>query len=217
MKKMRITAIFMCLLWVLNLTGCGFAGTTYKDYVNAVLDASYHNNYTAYRDMTLCSTLDAELLFAIEETTLSERIRNYYGIKSDMISQDTIQLYDKLAEEILKKTKYTVREVLKTGEAYQVTLIISPIDFWEQSESKIKDYYENEFTPKYEQAPTQEKADKLEEVYAKQVYNILNQCMKNLDYLTPVEYNFTIGTGEYAVTGEIWKEIDSLLLAYSIS
>ncbi|MBD5143389.1 MAG: hypothetical protein HDT22_07260 [Ruminococcus sp.] len=213
-NKLRITAIFMCLLWILNLTGCGFAGTTYKDYVNAVLDASYHNEYTAYHDMTICTIPEASDLFKNESSALSERMRIYYGVKSDMISQDTIQLYDTLAEEILKKTKYTVREVIKSGDAYQVTLIISPIDFWEKSEPEIKAYYENEFTPKYEQAPTQEKADKLEEVYAKQVYHILNQCMKNLDYLTPVEYHFTIGTGEYAVTGQIWKEIDSLLLNY---
>ncbi|MDE7094322.1 MAG: hypothetical protein K2O52_05360 [Oscillospiraceae bacterium] len=214
MKKLRITAIFMCLLWILYLTGCGFAGTTYKDYVQAVLDASYHNEYDAYHEMTICTIPEASDLFRNESNALSERMRTYYGVKSDMISQDTIQLYDKLAVEILKKTKYTVRDVLKTGEAYQVTLIISPIDFWEKSEPEIKAYYENEFTPKYEQASTQQKADLLEEVYAKQVYNILNQCMKNLDYLTPVEYDFTIGTGEYAVTGQIWKEIDSLLLNY---
>ncbi|MDE6004363.1 MAG: hypothetical protein K2G88_03155 [Oscillospiraceae bacterium] len=214
MKKLRITAIFICLLWVLNLTGCGFAGTTYKDYVQAVLDASYHNEYDAYHDMTISTIPEASDLFRNESSALSERMRNYYGVKSDMISQDTIELYDKLAVEILKKTKYTVRDVIKTENAYQVTLIISPIDFWEKSEPEIKAYYENEFTPKYKQAPTQEKANQLEEVYAKQVYNILNQRMKNLDYLTPVEYSFTIGTGEYTVTGEIWQEIDKLLLNY---
>lgn len=213
-KKVRITVILVCLLWVLHLTGCGFAGVTYQDYVQAVLDCSYHNEWQAYHDMTICTIPEAAALFDIEKTALSERIRNYYGVKSDMIAEKTIQQYDELAEEILMKTKYTVRDVRKTEEAYQVTLIISPIDFWEQSEPEVKNYYENIFTPKYTQAPTQIHADRLEEVYARQVYNILRQCVKNLDYQTPVQYDFTIGAGEYSVTGDIWQEISALLLDY---
>ncbi|MDE6088533.1 MAG: hypothetical protein K2G25_09130 [Oscillospiraceae bacterium] len=200
---------------MLLTTGCSFAGMTYQNYVQAVLDCSYHQNYQAYCDMTGHATLEAEALFAQEETSLSMRIRNYYGIRSDLISDEMIAQYNDLARQILKQTKYTIREVNRTGDVYQVTLILSPVDFWERTAPEIENYYENDFTPKYSRAKTQQKADMLEEVYARQVLRILEQSLEELDYLTPVQYDFIIGTGEYSVRGTTWQEIDGILLGYA--
>ncbi|MDE7121881.1 MAG: hypothetical protein K2O42_06945, partial [Oscillospiraceae bacterium] len=99
---------------------------------------------------------------------------------------------------------------------YQVTLILSPVDFWERTAPEIEAYYENDFTPKYARAKTQEKANMLEEVYARQVLRILRQSLEDLDYLTPVQYDFTIGTGENSVRGTTWQEIDAILLDYAL-
>ncbi|MDE6729216.1 MAG: hypothetical protein K2J71_00365 [Oscillospiraceae bacterium] len=217
LKKLEYAMILFCSAGIMLLaTGCSFAGVTYQNYVQAVLDCSYHENYQPYCDMTDHTTSEAEALFLNEKISLSTRIRNYYGVKSDFISEDMIQQYDDFAEEILKQTKYTIREVNRTGDVYQVTLILSPVDFWERTAPEIEAYYENDFTPKYARAKTQEKADMLEEVYARQVLQILKRSLKDLDYLTPVQYDFTIGMGENSVRGTTWQEIDAILLDYAL-
>ncbi|MDE5768885.1 MAG: hypothetical protein K2H82_05820 [Oscillospiraceae bacterium] len=215
-KKLKNNMFLFCSAGIMLLTtGCSFAGVTYQNYVQAVLDCSYHQNYQAYCDMTDHTISEAEALFLNEKISLSTRIRHYYGIKSDFISEEMIQQYDDFAGEILKQTKYTIREVNRTGDVYQVTLILSPVDFWERTAPEIENYYENDFTPKYSRAKTQQKADMLEEVYARQVLRILEQSLKELDYLVPVQYDFTIGTGENSVQGTTWQEIDSILLGYA--
>lgn len=212
---LRRMAVMLCLSGVMLVTGCGFAGVTYQNYVQAVLDCSYHENFQAYCDLTDHTIQEAEQLFQDEKTALSTRIRNYYGVKSDFISEEMTAQYDELAGEILNRTKYTIREVNRTGDAYQVTLILSPVDFWERTAPAVESYYENDFTPKYTRAKTQQKADMLEEVYARQVLRILERSLEELDYITPVQYDFIIGTGENSVRGTTWQEIDGILLGYA--
>ncbi|MDE5753655.1 MAG: hypothetical protein K2H89_03815 [Oscillospiraceae bacterium] len=216
-RILRCMAAILCLSGILRFTGCGFAGTTYRDYVQAVLDCSYHGDYQAYCSMTIYTIPEATELFWDERDALSERIRNYYGIDSDKISEEMIGQYDTLAQQILMQTKYTIREVVQTDQAYQVTLILSPVDFWEKTAPEVKDYYENDFTPRYTRAKTKQKADMLEEVYARQVLRILNASLEELGYLEPVQYDFIIGTGENNVSGTTWQEIDAILLGYAQS
>lgn len=210
-------AAVLCMSGILQFTGCGFAGKTYRDYVQAILDCSYHRDYDAYCGMTGNTVPEAAELFQDEKNALSERIRNYYGIDSERISEEMIGQYDTLAEQVLMQTKYIIREVVKTDQAYQVTLILSPVNFWEKTAPEVEDYYENDFTPRYARAATKQKADMLEEVYARRVLRILNASLEELGYLEPVQYDFMIGTGENSVSGITWQEIDAILLDYAES
>ena len=200
----------MLLLACILVTGCGFAGETYQDYVTAMLNCTYHNEYDAYMKLTNASISDAESLFTYEAENLSQRIRDTYGIKSDMISEETQKAYISLAEKILKNTKYNVRDVMLAENTYTVVLVVSPIDFWQKSEKEVKTYYQGEFTEKYKNAPTRHEADKLEEEYAQKVLAILTRYAENLDYLEPVVYTFPIE--HTTVSPKNWQEIDKLVL-----
>ena len=208
----RCIALF--LICAVMLTGCGFAGTSYKNYVTAVLDSTYHHDYQAYLDMTTATVPDADGMFGYEASVLSDYIQAYFGLKPELISEDMHQGYQKLAEKILQKTKYTVRDVVKSENGYDVTLMLSPIDFWEQTAPEVTAYYENDFTERYSKAPTKESADKLEEVYAFQVLKILNAHADTVSYEPAVTYQFHIQSGENGVSAQTWEEIRHLLLNF---
>ncbi len=206
---MRKLVPLLMLISVL-VTGCGFAGETYGNYVTAILDCTYHNDYETYTKLTNASIQDAESIYIQEAERLTQRIYDTYGVKPDMISEETQNGYRTLAEKILQKTKYNIRDVMLTENTYTVVLVVSPIDFWQKSEEEVKTYYKGEFTRKYKKAPTRNEADKLEEEYAQKVLTILSKYAENLDYLEPVVYTFPIENT--TVSSKDWQEIDKLIL-----
>lgn len=206
MKKLTPLLAVLCLI----LTGCGFARVTYREYITAVLDCTYHEEYQQYQEFTDASQLSAEAVYADEKSALSQRLRNTYGIQSDKISEDLIQSYDDLAGTILHKTTYSVRDVVNTDNTYIVVLVIAPIDFWQMTKFEVQDYYDFEFTEKYANAPTQAAADRLEEEFASRVLDILTEHVETLGYLEPIVYTFEIENN--TISAQTWQEIDRLIL-----
>lgn len=206
MKKLIPLLLLLCVM----LTACGFAGEAYRNYVTAILDTTYHNDYQEYQELTGAATPDADGLYRMEVNALSQAIREAYDIKSDKISEETIASYQQLAETILKKTKYTVRDVVHSEDTYTVVLVLSPVDFWQKSQDNIRKYYYSEFLHKYRTAPTEADADKLEEEYAFRVLEILQADVDTLGYLEPVVYTCQIENN--TVSAQDWEQIDQLLL-----
>ena len=209
MKKLVILLCSLCIL----LTRCGFASSGYSDYVTSILDCTYHAEYSHYQELTHANITDTEEIYQQEETALSERIQKTYGIKSDKISEETLADYTALASKILKKTKYQVRDVIPAeNHQYTVTLTICPVDFFEKSTPLVEIYYYSKFLRKYRNAPTQTAADYLEQEYAENVLEILNDCANSIDYLETEFYSFSIYNSN--ISPETWTEIDNLLLHY---
>jgi len=206
MKKLIPLFVMLCVM----LTACGFAGDAYRNYVTAILDATYHNDYEEYQELTGAATPDAESLYKLEVEALSQAIRDAYDIKSDKISEEIIDSYDQLAEAVLEKTKYTIRDVMHSENNYTVVLVLSPVGFWENSQDNIRKYYYSEFLHKYRAAPTEADADKLEEEYAFRVLEILQSDVDTMEYLEPVVYTCQIQNN--TVSAQDWQKIDQLLL-----
>ena len=206
MKKLFPLLVLFCLM----LTGCGFAGESYRNYVTAILDATYHNDYEVYQELTGATTPDADALFQAEAWALGQRIRDSYSIKSDKISPETLNAYTEFAGTVLKKTKYALWDVAHSDNQYTVILVISPLDFWEKAEDDIRKYYYSEFLRKFRTAPTEADADKLEEEYAFRVLEILESDLDSLDYLEPVIYTCYIENN--TVSAQDWEAIDKIML-----
>lgn len=209
MKKLVPFFVIFCLL----LSGCGFAGENYRNYVTAMLDCTYHDEKEEYQRLTNASHLNSEVFFTAEKNSLAQRLCDTYGIKSDKISEETKKGFSALAESILKKTKYTVRDVLHENDNYTVVLVISPVDFWNKAQDSVRKYYYSEFLHKYKTAPTREDADLLEEEYAFRVLEILMNEAEQIDYLEPVVYTCTIQNN--TVSPDDWTAIDKLVLHLS--
>ncbi len=206
MRKLLPLFLVLCLV----LTGCGFAGESYRNYVMAVLDCTYHADCQEYCTMTNASVTDAEAFYAEKITEISRRIRDAYAVKSDLISEEILSGYDQLAGKILKNAKYTVRDVMHDGTDYTVALVVSPVDFWQRAEDSVRKYYYSDFLHQYKKAPTRIAADHLEEAYAAEVLDLLTEIAETPGYLEPVVYTFRIENT--SVTAQDWQEIDKLIL-----
>ena len=207
MKKI-FPLLVMCAVL---LNGCGFAGENYRNYVTAILDCTYHGESSAYRELTNASELSADAIYQNEFQELNQLIYDTYGIRPDLISEETREDYQKLTRNILMKTKYNVRDVMHENQAYTVVLVLSPVDFWKTSQEKIRIYYYSEFFRKFRTAPTQADADKLEQEYASRVLQILTDSAEHIEYLDPVVYTCTIQNN--TVSADDWQAIDRILLS----
>ena len=102
MKKLFPLLVICAVL----LTGCGFAGENYRNYVTAILDCTYHNESSSYRELTNASELWMPMSFMTNELRYAEsEIYDIYGIKSDKISEETKKAYEELAEISSQKDK----------------------------------------------------------------------------------------------------------------
>lgn len=207
MRKLCFINFMLCFVL---LTGCGFAGGTYRNYVTALLDCTYHENFSAYEEFTGAGENAAETIFQNEKENLSTYILDTYGVKKNLISEELMQQYLDFSGEILHQVKYTVRDVLSDNGNYTVILVISPIDLWKKSNLEIKAYYRKKFTPKYQAAPTKTSADALEEEYAAEILKILTAHLETIGYLEPETYVFPIEHN--TISSADWKEIDKRLL-----
>ena len=206
MKKLFPLLVLCCAL----LAGCGFAGENYRNYVTAILDCTYHGESSAYCELTNVSELNAEAIYQTELQELYQMLFDTYGIRQDLISEETCDGYQAVARTVLQKTKYTVRDVMHENQAYTVVLVLSPVDFWKRSADKVRIYYYSEFFRKFRTAPTRADADKLEQEYASRILEILTDCAEQLDYLEPVVYSCKIQNN--TVSAEDWQAVDKLLL-----
>ena len=206
MKKLFPLLVICAVL----LTGCGFAGENYRNYVTAILDCTYHNESSSYRELTNASELSANAIYENEFQKLNQIIYDTYGIRTDLISEETREGYEALTKAVLMKTKYNVRDVMHEDSTYTVVLVLSPVDFWERSQEKVRIYYYSDYFRKFRTAPTRADADKLEEEYASRILEILTDSAEHLDYLEPAVYTCTIQNN--TVSAEDWQEVDRLLL-----
>ena len=206
MKKLFPVFVMCAVL----LAGCGFAGENYRNYVTAILDCTYHGESSAYCELTNTSELSADAIWQTEFQELNQMIFDTYSIRTDLISEETREGYQRLTKMLLMKTKYNVRDVMHENQTYTVVLVLSPFDFWEISQEKVRKYYYSEFFRNFRTAPTQADADKLEQEYASRILEILTDSAEHLDYLEPVVYTCTIQNN--TVSAEDWQAIDRILL-----
>ena len=87
----------LCFLCAVMLTGCGFAGTTYQEYVLSVMECVYHDDSDSYCALTNVSQEEAEKMHDQEVEVLSQRIQNYFGLDTELISDKIKGDYDALA------------------------------------------------------------------------------------------------------------------------
>ena len=94
MKHRIIAAAAACIL-CLGLTGCGHAAKTYTDYVQAVMDCTYHGDTKDYKSITKASETDAEAVHQEAVTYLSEQLCYQAGeLYQITITAEPLDLWD---------------------------------------------------------------------------------------------------------------------------
>ena len=91
----RLTALFFAVALCLTLFGCGSAGQAYTDYVQAVMDCSYHGDTTQYMAFTGCNETDAQQVHTDE--MLAEKIR---ASVLSVLENEEFDLYERVSESL---------------------------------------------------------------------------------------------------------------------
>ena len=88
MKKRLAAGIAACVLSI-SLSACGNAAGTYTEYVQAVMECTYHGNSDAYRQLTKSSDAEAQAVHQDEIRYVHEQLCHQASVDSSVISSET--------------------------------------------------------------------------------------------------------------------------------
>lgn len=204
------------LLLVLCLSGCGGAAVTYTNYVEAVLDCTYHAQTEEYIRLTGVTEAEALALHENQVRQTAELICIRMTVKPDEISETTMDGYLALAEILLGKVQYSIAPAVKSGNAYQVSVISQPLDFWEISLPDVEQLYSSHFAERFARAEDHDKRlSRLEKEWGREVLQILNEYAEQTSGKEAVSTLLPMlpdANGRYTVSDANWQYLDYLLL-----
>lgn len=221
MKKITAIATASVLLCT-SLTGCFFnEKKTYTEYVQAMLDCSYYNIQDKYMELTDATPVEAQQLYDNMVDYVVYAICDYTAVSYDCISDETYYDYQDLAIQVMNKVSYTVETAVKSGSSYHVTVVCEPIDFLENLISPVTEVY-SEYIDSFNMFDYSDQDElmndpeylALEENYACDVLDVLNNCVNDIGYYAPQSIIVEIlDDGDYySVSDKTWMDIDDLLL-----
>ena len=212
----RLTALFFAVALCLTLFGCGSAGQAYTDYVQAVMDCSYHGDTTQYMAFTGCNETDAQQVHTAEIAYVTSLLCYKATVKEECLDEETAAGYRALAGELLSRVKYRIEPAMRSGSGYHVTIAAAPLDYWEKPAEMLQKIYSKNFAKRFYQAPPD--SDELAQVEAdwgKRALRVLNDAVEKVDYQdaqsTIVEITVD-AQGHYGISEQNWHVVDRLLL-----
>lgn len=211
------------LMMAFTVTGCKDAGTKsealiYKNYIEAVMDCSYHGETERYLEVVDAEESEAKEVYEGTVEYYAVQLMEYNAVSSEYISEDLYNKYVELAGKIMAKTKYNVNEATKVNGEYQVKIEIYPVDINDISYDDIEKCI-NDFEKQLDGVDTQALSDEewaqYEEAYGENVYNVLSSYVDKIGYKDVVSKIVIIQLdedGNYGLSEEEWYDIDDYVV-----
>ena len=108
----KITALILCLTFLISLTGCGRKTSHYSAYVKSLITANYLGQTGEYVKLTGANEDDAEALYLQNVTRLADNLSAYYGLDISGDEELAPAMVD-LAKRIYSKARFTVGKTYK--------------------------------------------------------------------------------------------------------
>ena len=108
------------------LSGCDKQEFDAGSYVQAMMDATYHNEYGKFTEMDLGKKSEAEDMHKETVDALTKALADVLGDIADAQTKDRLR---EAVEGLCLKTDYKVGEVLEDDGVYLVDVKIKPIEF----------------------------------------------------------------------------------------
>ena len=217
--KHRIAALAAAGVLCLSLVGCGHAGKTYSEYVQAVMDCTYRGNADAYRSLTKASESAAQELRKEEIAYLSNQLCHQATVDRSLLNVETAAGYDALAEALLGKVKYSASDAVKAGELYQITITAEPLTIWDVALPNLENAYSSGFAKAfYSETAGTDSYKALEAAWgekALEIYNAHLEEVGNGDAKTLTTILYANSDGHYTVSQDTWRQIDDLVFGIS--
>ncbi len=189
----------------------------YSDYVNSVLDANYHGEYTGYMQITGATQQQASKLTEAHAVNLAEQMAELYAIQLELLPSVIGNRLKEVAYAIYRSADYAVGEAEKSGEKIYVTISVRPLEFYEGVSAKI-DTYISEFNERAKEGEFENMTEgEYENEYAEGILEVLEGSTQDIQSAAVKSYRIEIRyneeTGVSYIADEDLKALDQLILA----
>ncbi len=178
-RKRSVALLTAAVLVLGMLAGCGFGAEDAKAYVQAVLDASYKAEFEEYAELTDSTKEEAQQLYDENiETIVGMLELEELGVTEEMMEQ-----YQGLFQEVLAKAKYTVGEARKTDDGFEVDVQAEPMrfKFSDEMQEEILARCEEEFLNSGEEISE----EKIIQLVMDMTYELLGEMLAEIPYGEP--------------------------------
>lgn len=178
MERMRrgILALALLLSLAAMLAGCGGGMTAEdaKEYVQAVLDASYKGEFDSYMELTDSTEEEAVSMYEGNvDATMATVGFDEMGISEDM-QEDYRQLFLDLA----KQAKYSLGEATEIENGYEIEVTIEPFIGMNDLENELTNILMQDLAAAAE-IPTEEE---LNQMTMQTLYDLLSEKVASPEY-----------------------------------
>lgn len=233
--KRLSTLLILIMIAMLSLTGCrGDAPTTeaptteaptedlsyldaYTEYVQSILDANYHGDYTRYMQITGASQQQAEKMAEAHAVNLAGQMAELYAIQLKQIPAMIGERLTEVACDVYEKAVYTVSGTEKVGEKIYVSISVKPLKFYHGVAEQIEEYIDN-FNARAKEGEFEHLTEsEYENEYAEGILDILETSTQNIETADERTYRIRIRYNEETKISYIAEEdldaINRLILA----
>lgn len=217
-KIKKYIALSLALISTLLLCSCGKKdkNTAYKDYVKSLIGINYLGATDDYIESTGCNKEDAIALYNTNINVLTDSILSYYGVTLPEGSE-LREEYFELAKKIYSKVDYSVSKPYTSDDTTKLDVEIKPINIFEQTKAEVILYIDS-FNVRVANGEFNEyTVDMYNEVFAKGLLTVLNNCCENIEYAAPTKVTVTIieNGDTFYISDADFLAIDAAILAVS--
>lgn len=203
MKK--IMALVLAGVLLLALGGCGTADFDAKGYVQAIMDAKFHNEYADYAKIVGITEDEAKEQMESEFKQLLETSMNASLTELGVTAtEEEMAQYIQLEADIRAKVQYTVKDAVKDDDGnYTVDVEIKPVSVSENWNTDLN----NKLTAAIQDGATKDQ-------YVSIILESLKTCVESAETGEAVKFTFHVIGEEsgnkmvYGVSEEEMKKVD---------
>ena len=186
MERMRrgILALALLLLLAAMVSGCGGGMTAEdaKEYVQAVLDASYKGEFDSYMELTDSTEEEARSMYEGNVDATMATV----GFEEMGISEDMQADYRQLFLDLAKQAKYTLGEATEIENGYEIEVTIEPFIGMNDLENELTNILMQDLAAAAE-IPTEEE---LNQMTMQTLYDLLSEKVASPEYDGPGDRGF---------------------------
>lgn len=206
MRK-RAIAVICTIIMVIGMVGCQ-KNFDASGYVKGYLDTTMKGEFEEYAKLCQVENSEVEKLYNDGLDTILAGWTTGLTINDDMKEK-----YKQLIVDTLKKTKYTVKEAKKDGDAYKVEVAIEPmvLDMSTEKATKLGEDTATEYMKDHKEIDNDEFYALLSEKY----YDFLKDIMENATYEAEQTIEVTVSQGsdkKYTISTEDQQKLISTIM-----
>lgn len=220
MRKRLFRPAIISLLVLICVAGCGRKSSfDPAEYVKGSMDVLYKKTCSdAYRGM-LSEELSQEEIDSVYEQGLDFEVNYFMDVfqitdDSEQLRQKAKSLYGALYE----KSRYEMGNVVENNNAYEVDVIIHPIDtIIALLESDAKVYAEQFSSRAYQGEFDNSTEEEFEKIWAEGILELFEQRCSSVGYLDPVTITIRVeknAEGLFEISEGDFEKIDTHIIAY---